>query len=190
MRTPEQIRDYQKKWREAHKEYIKQYNSVYGPIWYQKNRDRLRPIRKTWEMANTEKRASYSRVWRSKPENQVTARASSRCYKEKYPELVSLGLKKHRQLPLTRYKTTFSGAKRRNLDFDISFELFSRLIESDCTYCGSGFGYIGVDRIDNAKGYLVDNVCSCCTMCNMMKKTLSKQQFIEHAQRIATFNNI
>ena len=72
------------------------------------------------------------------------------------------------------------------------------LIESDCYYCGGGpsnniglhrgirFTYQGIDRLDNSKGYVPDNVVPCCIVCNKMKKALSHDEFLLHIHRIAS----
>jgi hypothetical protein len=40
--------------------------------------------------------------------------------------------------------------------------------------------YNGLDRIDSSKGYTRDNVEPCCVICNTMKWTLSKKDFLKH----------
>lgn len=84
----------------------------------------------------------------------------------------------------TMYKTT---AKRRGLEFLITLEEFTSLISKNCTYCGSNDS-VGVDRIDNQIGYLIENSTSCCTTCNMMKKALPLELFLEHCQKVTLFN--
>lgn len=74
-----------------------------------------------------------------------------------------------------RYK---NDAKRRNrnYDFDLTFEHFSKLINSNCTYCNS-FKCRGVDRIENSKGYTLENATPCCKKCNEMKMASSIEEF-------------
>jgi hypothetical protein len=84
---------------------------------------------------------------------------------------------------------------RRGITFDISKEMFLRLIHQDCTYCGrpphTGFKkhghtyfYTGVDRTDNKKGYEAGNIVPCCGTCNRMKGILAQSEFIQHVQSI------
>lgn len=78
-------------------------------------------------------------------------------------------------------------AKKRNLEWSITLEQFDKLIFSNCYYCGDEprvhelkrktLIYNGLDRVDNNKGYIIDNVVACCTICNMMKYTLSLDDF-------------
>jgi hypothetical protein len=82
-------------------------------------------------------------------------------------------------------------AKRRSFDnykkkqFSGSFEDFIKLVSSLCHYCGCGpdsitsscktkhgvgaFKHLGLDRVDNDKGYTLDNVVPCCFQCNNAK---------------------
>ena len=38
----------------------------------------------------------------------------------------------------------------------------------------------GVDRVDNTKGYSVDNSVPCCKFCNTAKHTMSEGDFFTH----------
>ena len=88
------------------------------------------------------------------------------------------------------------GAKRRGLDFSLSEGVFLRLIKADCYYCGTGlsskkeyrgfeFMYNGIDRMDNSKGYNDDNCVTSCVTCNLMKRNLRFEEFIEAVKLIA-----
>jgi len=89
------------------------------------------------------------------------------------------------------------GAKTRGLVFELSREQFFNLTQKECFYCGKppssvieklrGWGkciYNGIDRLDNNVGYLAENCVPCCFVCNRMKSTLEKEEFIEHIRRI------
>lgn len=90
------------------------------------------------------------------------------------------------------------GARKRNIEFTIKDEDFFTLVLLPCGYCGcppsttsgqkfsSTFTHNGLDRIDNEKGYILDNVVPCCPKCNMMKNSLSRNTFIEHIKNIHT----
>jgi len=45
-----------------------------------------------------------------------------------------------------------------------------------------------MDRVDSSKGYEKDNVVPCCTRCNLMKLTYSREDFLTHAMKIYKFN--
>lgn len=88
-------------------------------------------------------------------------------------------------------------AKERGLEFGLDRETFEHLTTSNCTYCGieplqfqtrfSEFKYNGIDRVDNTKGYILENCVSCCKLCNRMKDVLSVEDFKRHINKIITF---
>ena len=45
-------------------------------------------------------------------------------------------------------------------------------------YCG-GVKSMGLDRVDNARGYTTDNVVPACTVCNLMKKDMPPEEFVK-----------
>ncbi len=49
------------------------------------------------------------------------------------------------------------------------------------------FEYNSLDRIDSSKGYILENVVSCCSWCNIMKSDSSFVEFIEHIQQIYNY---
>lgn len=92
-----------------------------------------------------------------------------------------------------RYK---DGAKKRNLEFNISKEEFKVLIENKCFYCGADPSnkivcvkkdpiYInGIDRVDNNIGYTLKNVVTCCSFCNKLKLAHNIDDFILQIKKI------
>lgn len=75
--------------------------------------------------------------------------------------------------------------RRRGIAFHLSRAQFEALVTSACHYCARPpytpwnfqatgqmrdlFYYSGIDRLDNEKGYVVDNVVPCCKECNGLK---------------------
>jgi hypothetical protein len=95
-----------------------------------------------------------------------------------------------------RYK---KHAQERNLEWNLTKEESRNLFQSKCNYCGvepstvtrmyrrnGNYIYNGIDRVDNESGYIIDNVVPCCSICNRMKLTLSKNSFLNHIKRIFT----
>lgn len=91
------------------------------------------------------------------------------------------------------YKT---GAKKRNLIFELSHNEFKNLSNLECYYCGSmplcvkkvnrhSITYNGIDRVDNKKGYTIDNVVTCCKICNVAKHDISYIDFINWVKKIS-----
>lgn len=89
-----------------------------------------------------------------------------------------------------------NGARRRNLNFEISFDEFGKITKRNCFYCGrspqakahsqSGDIYIynGIDRWDNSLSYTWDNIVTCCFACNQMKGILSGDNFLQKIKHI------
>jgi hypothetical protein len=87
-------------------------------------------------------------------------------------------------------------AETRNIDFELTDEEISNLFKGCCHYCNtppsqtykghywSAFTYNGIDRVDSRYGYFLDNVVSCCRICNNAKSTLSKQEFLDWIKRV------
>ena len=85
-----------------------------------------------------------------------------------------------------------SGAEKRGLSFNLSYDQVESLVTQECYYCGIkhsseryGFFYNGIDRVKNDIGYEIDNVVPCCKMCNFAKRDFSKEEFLDWAIRVA-----
>ena len=76
------------------------------------------------------------------------------------------------------------GAKSRNIEQLLSDNEFYKLQQLPCAYCGSDIDTIGIDRINNNLPYEPNNIIPCCTTCNIMKKDLSREGFLNHIKRI------
>lgn len=101
----------------------------------------------------------------------------------------------------TRYKYS---AKIRNYEFNLEYDKFKDIISKNCFYCGSKpietlksktinktdipVKHNGIDRVNNQLGYSEFNSLPCCSICNIMKRNLSFDDFIEHVSKIK--NNI
>lgn len=114
---------------------------------------------RAWCQRNPEKRRSQTR------------KALQR-YKDKMGKegMRALSHKYHRTA-VGRFNQSKSLAKRRRLTWLLTREEFSALIGSSCTYCEGPLPEtsLGLDRIDNSKGYEIGNVLPCCTSCNRMR---------------------
>jgi len=91
--------------------------------------------------------------------------------------------------------------KKRAKSLDYTFEIdeieFTCLTQENCYYCGSpplnivkarhnNGDYVcqGLDRVDNTKGYTIDNVVPCCAKCNWMKRDMDRNSWFEHMASI------
>ena len=114
-------------------------------------------------------------------------------------------------IPLPKGQASFNAlfgakqknAKRRGYDFQLSKDFFKKLTSGPCFYCGSSpsnvtgrpdyngdYVYNGIDRVDNNKGYVPDNVVSCCRICNEAKKDRDISTFLVWIKKVAKHNKI
>lgn len=93
------------------------------------------------------------------------------------------------------YSQYARGAERRSLEFALSRSFLEELSQKNCYYCdsppsnrvrqnGASYYYSGIDRIDNDRGYLEDNVYPCCRNCNSLKGQLTLEQFVVHIKKL------
>jgi hypothetical protein len=88
-------------------------------------------------------------------------------------------------------------AAKRGYIFDLSFNEFRTLASGNCHYCGvepkqvrkqptcpTVYVYNGVDRKDNALGYVSGNCVPCCRICNQAKSDLSYEEFVAWLRRV------
>ncbi len=100
-------------------------------------------------------------------------------------------------------------AKRRNLIWELAEEEFLSLVQDECHYCGKlssnlcapkdvrgSFAYNGIDRKNDALGYISGNVVTCCRPCNWAKGKMSYEDFwayirqmVRHHIEKATFDS-
>jgi 5-methylcytosine-specific restriction endonuclease McrA len=97
-------------------------------------------------------------------------------------------------------------AKKRGLEFKLTEEQVKKLNKSACFYCGlpssnkvreydnhgkhrcnGVYEYNGIDRIDNNKGYVMDNCVPCCKVCNRAKNAMSMDDFLVWIQRLKSY---
>lgn len=105
------------------------------------------------------------------------------------------------------FNTYRKHARIRDLDFSLSKIEFEKLINTECFYCGKTetnktqvqrsknlehryYLHNGVDRIDNSKGYTLDNSIPCCKLCNHMKWNLSFDEWKKHIALILRKCNV
>ena len=98
------------------------------------------------------------------------------------------------------FKSLFRGyrtrAKRKGIPFELTDKQFKKLNKQNCYYCGifpqqtnnvNGNGayiYNGIDRVDNSKGYILENCVPCCGRCNKAKSTMTQQEFYKLIESI------
>jgi hypothetical protein len=84
------------------------------------------------------------------------------------------------------------GAKRRGLDFTLTKTQFESLLIQPCFYCNHFIKdeINGIDRINNHKGYIAENVVTCCKICNITKGSQHPQEWLDKMYAIHQFHTI
>jgi hypothetical protein len=72
--------------------------------------------------------------------------------------------------------------------FKLTLDQVTKLVTSPCAYCHTFTEgeVIGIDRVNNNRGYIKSNVVPACANCNYMKHTYDKAFFIAHSKSIVT----
>jgi len=85
------------------------------------------------------------------------------------------------------YKSYKISATKRNIYIDIDKKTFLYLINHDCYLCGKKTDdehQNGIDRVDNNKGYILENVQPCCGNCNFIKNKFSLETIFDKFKKI------
>lgn len=90
------------------------------------------------------------------------------------------------------FNQLMSKYKGRARDYDREFQLteeqFHSLTQQPCHYCGiqpsnvnkvsrGSYTYSSLDRVNNNRGYSIDNVVPCCRKCNTAKRNRTIEEF-------------
>lgn len=99
------------------------------------------------------------------------------------------------------YYSYRKSASQRGHTFELTKEQLRQITTKNCHYCGvepravkksrnnnGDYIYNGIDRKDNAGGYILENCLPCCSQCNYSKKDQSYVDFISYVRRLVKFN--
>jgi hypothetical protein len=160
-----------KKWQEENKEWSKQYHKIYNKKWYQDNK-----VERSLQLKSYNKAHPKECVIRTQR------------YNKKHPQKLKEYNRKYGLSLEGSWRCYVGSAKRRGYEYLISLEDFKNIVSKPCIYCGENEKRIGIDRIDNLKGYTKENSAPCCKLCNMMKKALTVNEFLNHIKKISQNN--
>lgn len=79
--------------------------------------------------------------------------------------------------PKGRFLHSKGHSKRRDIVWTLTLQEYIHITSKPCHYCANRLAKPvetcgGLDRIDISKGYEVDNVVSCCAVCNRLRSDL------------------
>jgi len=99
--------------------------------------------------------------------------AKTALWRKNNPEKDKSSQKRKRRSVNYRFSYSAQAAERRKLDWNISKEDYVWLASLPCFYCAVDFSPttsgVGLDRLDNSKGYTLSNVVACCGACNFIR---------------------
>jgi len=110
----------------------------------------------------------------------------------------------HSNLPLGEAAFNFMvhnmkrAAERRGYVWDLTKEKVREFTSQPCHYCGAEpsagwtnsiryngvYLHNGLDRIDNDRGYVIDNIAPACGTCNIAKQTMTQTEFLVWISRV------
>jgi hypothetical protein len=151
--------------------------------YYSRNRERIKKYAIERYRKNPEIQKLYSKTYH------ILNRDKIRIRKNKWEQTnkIARNIKRNKRTgPNISYKKYKYGAKTRNHPFLITLDEFKLFWQKPCTYCGDPIQHIGLDRVDNSIGYELNNIVSCCSVCNRMKMTLNKDVFLKQCLKIVS----
>lgn len=100
------------------------------------------------------------------------------------------------------YKRYKIQATKRGIDFSLTNSEVGCLFKNVCHYCGTSpsnicirpgksfgsFTYNGIDRVDNNKGYTIENCVACCKRCNYSKSNYTKDDFLNWISSVYNYS--
>jgi len=126
--------------------------------------------RKKWDISYRQKHKEEilirQKVWNSKNSDK------NRKYRKKY-----------RKTTKGRYQIYKWRAKKKEIEFCLTFKEFEKITNSNCHYCGDS-SKIGVDRKNNKEGYTNENSLPCCWRCNKFKSVMDYDFFVKNCKEI------
>lgn len=137
---------------------------------------------------NKKKLTSKKKLYRALSDNEKEQKRKE--WRDLYSERILYHQKRYqgasskRSSEKWRFADYKRGAKYRGLDFEIQFDEFCVIVNSDCSYCGGVGG--GIDRVDPLLGYQLENCAPCCKRCNRIKSNYQLQDLMEHLKKIVT----
>lgn len=173
-----------KKYREIHREELR--NKDYVKYWEDPEASRSRAQDYYWE--HPEERREYAHERRQEKieerGKEFLDEEAERLREYRKTEKWSDHLERRKENHNRLWSNHKDGAKKRNMNNDLSRDAHADMMFQPCEYCGTEFSR-GIDRVDNDKGYTPENSVTCCARCNMMKWTMSAEDFILVCKHLA-----
>ena len=123
-----------------------------------------------WYKHNKERKKLYDTKRREEKFEMLSEQRKS--YNKSNKEKIVKKQHEYNKKPENRFKRGIRQAKNRGIEWAISLEDYLKIISKRCFYdkvdLHNEMG-CGLDRIDNEKGYFIENVVQCCGNCNTIR---------------------
>lgn len=180
--APSHTAEWRRAYYAAHKEWWREHNRKH----YIENKDKYTARNKKYASENREDILNYQKKhYRA---NKDTIRERNRQHYLNNKELHREWHEKYQKTAAGKYSEYKRRAKSRKTEFSLSFDEFMSYWGSPCSYCGDPIETIGLDRVDSGAGYTSGNVVPCCHNCNMGKRAMSAESYIEHCRKVSLMN--
>lgn len=88
--------------------------------------------------------------------------------------------------PYWRFNRLESKCRRKGYELNLDLETYTNLLNKGCHYCGYNLSKetgCGLDRIENDKGYIINNIIPCCGKCNQIRNVHLTKEEMEVAMK-------
>jgi hypothetical protein len=155
----------------------------YDHQYYENNINIFKEQSKNYRLEHYDESIEYGRKYWKK--NRIELIEKHKHYIEEHRIELNKKRKIYFKTPKGKYSRYKNAAKKRNISFELTFEQFMTFWQQPCYYTGIPIETIGIDRIDNTKGYTIDNCVSCCEEVNYMKNNMTQEHFINQCIKIS-----
>ncbi len=160
------------------KEYYAKHAEKYKKMamdYHLKNRKECLERMRKWKIDNKEEMKAYNKYhyWKNRPWHQQR-------WKEWAKGKHNANYERSK-LPHNRWKSAQFHAKRRSLEWAIPLSEYLEYVKMRCHYCDGSLPIrgTGLDRLDNDKGYTIQNVVPCCGSCNKIRgNNLTQEEMV------------
>lgn len=170
--TPEEKKEYNRKWREAHPDYAKNKSKE----WRENNKERQIEYGKLYREEHREELREYDRSHQEEHYERRKERLTSS--KKSYKNALATN-RKYGRTQKGRARKLYLNYVRNDREYNrgectttpeyIEKEIFTK----SCFYCGdSEWSHLGCDRIDNSLPHTPENCICSCGVCNIERQIL------------------
>lgn len=168
-------KEYNKQYRETHKEELIEYCKKYR----EKHKQELKEKRKIYAADNKDKIREYQgNYYKTNKADLIIKQKSYHKTKNYRASVLASTYKKEDE-------------KKSRTGFDLTQKwILENIFADSCTYCGdSDWTHLGADRIDNEKAHTQDNCICACGICNIERETkkMSVSEFVEYRKNHPRF---